>query len=94
VWSAARPDRFTPGKDPVPIVQEAGWAPGLIWTCAKNLAPTGIHLQGGEEKRNVVDLAWKWQIPPKKAVHISTSLLGIKLQNRRLNSHKNTSLFF
>jgi hypothetical protein len=24
VWSAPRPGRFTPGKDPVPIVQEAG----------------------------------------------------------------------
>jgi len=23
---------FTPGKDPVPIVQEAGWAQGLVWT--------------------------------------------------------------
>jgi len=33
---------FTPGKDPVPIVQEAGWAPGPVWTGAKNLAPTGI----------------------------------------------------
>ena len=22
---------FTPGKDPVPIVQEAGWAPGPAW---------------------------------------------------------------
>jgi hypothetical protein len=41
-WSAPRPDRFTPGKDPVPIVQEAGWVPGPVWTCAKNLAPTGI----------------------------------------------------
>jgi hypothetical protein len=30
--------RFTPGKDPVPIVQEAGWAPGPVWTCAENLA--------------------------------------------------------
>jgi hypothetical protein len=37
------PRRFTPGKDPVPIVQEAGWAPGLVWTCAKNLALTGIR---------------------------------------------------
>ena len=34
---------FTPGKDPVPIVQEAGWAPGLVWTGAENLAPTGIR---------------------------------------------------
>jgi hypothetical protein len=42
-WSAPRPSRFIPGKDPVPIVQEAGWAPGPVWTCAKNLAPTGIY---------------------------------------------------
>jgi hypothetical protein len=42
-WSAARPGRFTPGKDPVPIVQEAGWAPGPVWTGAENLAPTGIR---------------------------------------------------
>jgi hypothetical protein len=41
-WSAPRPGRFTPAKDPVPIVQEAGWAPGPVWTCAKNLAPTRI----------------------------------------------------
>ena len=34
---------FTPGKDPVPIVQEAGWAPGPVWTGAENLAPTGIR---------------------------------------------------
>jgi len=26
----------------VPIVQEAGWAPGLVWTCVENLGPTGI----------------------------------------------------
>ena len=35
--------RFTPGKDPVPIVQEAGWVPGPVWTVAENLAPTGIR---------------------------------------------------
>ena len=34
---------FTPGKDLVPIVQEAGWAPGPVWTGAENLAPTGIR---------------------------------------------------
>ena len=33
----------TPGKDPVPIVQEAGWAPGPVWIGAENLAPTGIR---------------------------------------------------
>ena len=34
---------FTPGKDPVLIVQEARWAPGQVWTDAENLAPTGIR---------------------------------------------------
>jgi hypothetical protein len=38
-WSAPRPGRFTPWKDRVPIVKEAGCAPGPVWTCAKNLAP-------------------------------------------------------
>jgi hypothetical protein len=37
------PAAFTPGKDPVPIVQEAGWAPGQVWTGAENLAPTAIR---------------------------------------------------
>ena len=26
------PAASTPGKDPVRIVQEAGWAPGPVWT--------------------------------------------------------------
>ena len=34
---------FTPGKDPVPIVREDGWAPGPVWTGAENLAATGIR---------------------------------------------------
>jgi hypothetical protein len=34
---------FTPGKDPVPTVQEAGWASGPVWKGAENLAPTGIR---------------------------------------------------
>jgi len=33
---------FTPGKDQVPIVQEAGWTPGPVWTGSENLAHTGI----------------------------------------------------
>jgi hypothetical protein len=30
-------------RDPVPIVQEAGWAPGPVWTITENLAPAGIR---------------------------------------------------
>ena len=33
---------FTPGKDPVPTVQEDRWAPGLVWISVENIAPTGI----------------------------------------------------
>jgi hypothetical protein len=33
---------FTPGKGPVPIVLEAGWASGPVWTGAESLASTGI----------------------------------------------------
>ena len=37
------PAALPPGKDPVPIVQEAGWAPGQVWTVAGDLAATGIR---------------------------------------------------
>ena len=36
------PAAFTPGKDPVPIVQEAEWAPDPVWIGAENLAPPGF----------------------------------------------------
>ena len=29
-------------KDPVPIVEEAGWAPGPVWTGVENLHPPGF----------------------------------------------------
>ena len=35
VSSTPRP-LFTPGKDPVPILQEAGWAPGPLWSGGKS----------------------------------------------------------
>jgi len=38
-WSTPSPGRFTPWKDPVPIV----WATGPVWTVTENLAPAGIR---------------------------------------------------
>ena len=35
VSSKLRP-HFTPGKDPVPLLQEARWAPGPVWTGGKS----------------------------------------------------------
>jgi hypothetical protein len=56
-WSAPRPGRLTPGKDSVPIVQEAGWAPGLVGTCAKNLARIGhaVRINQGRTVKNIFD---------------------------------------
>ena len=41
--STPRHSRFTPWRDPVPIVQEAGWALGPVWTGAENLTITVIR---------------------------------------------------
>jgi len=38
----ARP-KHTPENDPVPILQEGGWASVPVWTCAENLDPTGTR---------------------------------------------------
>jgi hypothetical protein len=35
--SATRPATLYPGKDSVTILQEAGWAPGPVWTGGKSL---------------------------------------------------------
>ena len=36
------PAASTPGKDPVPIVQEAGWASGPVWAGGKSRPPPGF----------------------------------------------------
>jgi hypothetical protein len=49
VWSASRSGRFTPGKDPVPIIRVGGWwVPGPVWTCAKNLASNRDFFRSSE----------------------------------------------
>jgi len=35
VNSTPRP-HFTPGKNPIPILQEVGWAPGPVWKGGKS----------------------------------------------------------
>ena len=40
------PAAFTPGKDSIPIVQEAGWALELVWIGAENLAPHRDSIPG------------------------------------------------
>ena len=35
------PTAFTPGREQLPIAQEAGWGTGPVWIGAENLTPTG-----------------------------------------------------
>jgi len=44
VSSTPRP-QFTPGKDPIPIVKEAGWAPGPVWMGRKSRPHRGFLIQ-------------------------------------------------
>ena len=49
--STPRFGHFTPRKDPVPIVQEAEWAPGPVWTGAENLAPHRDSIPGPSSRQ-------------------------------------------
>ena len=40
------PARFALRKDPVPIVYQAGWAPGPVWTGAENFASQRDSIPG------------------------------------------------
>jgi hypothetical protein len=43
--------QLTPKKDPVPILQGAGWASELGWTGAEIIAPTGIRSPDRQARR-------------------------------------------
>ena len=65
---------FTPGKDPVPIVQEAGWAPGPVWTGEENLAlPTGIRSPDRPARSQSLYLLSY----PTHSKHVEDNLIGI-----------------
>jgi hypothetical protein len=79
--SVSRPGRFNPGKDPLPIVQEAGWAPGPVWTDTKNLAP-----QPGFDPGIVHPVASHyidWAIP----AHVQDNIKGIESNVRPTQPH-------
>jgi len=77
VSSTSRP-HFTPGKDPAPIVQEAGWAPGPVRTDGKS-RPTGIWSQTVQP---VISRCTDWITWP----------IYIYIYNFRLNWHSRTDI--
>jgi len=47
----------TPGKDPVPIVQEAGCAPGPVWTGGKSCFHRDSILDRPARSQSVTELS-------------------------------------
>jgi hypothetical protein len=41
-WSVPHPSYFAPRKETVFIVQEAGWAPGMVWMGLENIVLPGF----------------------------------------------------
>ena len=54
------PAALPPWWDSVPIAQEAGWAPGPVWTGAEILALTGIRSIGTHADLNNVIIVLKF----------------------------------
>ena len=75
-WSTPRPGRFTPGKDPVPVVQEAGWAQGPVWTGAENLALTGIR---SPDRPARSESLYRLSYPGPPTLHVHVQILRFQV---------------
>ena len=56
------PSALAPGKEPVPTIKEAGWAPGPSWTGAENLAPHRDSKTGLQEIKSYRQQRLCWQV--------------------------------
>ena len=62
-------------RDPATIVQEAGWAPGLVWTGGENLATTGIRsLDRPARSESLYQLSY----PGQQLSHGTSKFSGLK----------------
>jgi len=88
VCSTPRP-HFTPGKDPVPILQEVGWAPGPVWTDGKSLPHRDSIPDPPARRKSLHRLSylahshpqvWSLMCIPKKTAQHRDSLKGNGVQ--------------
>jgi len=61
-------------RDPVPIVSEAVWPPGPVWTSGENLAPTGF------DPRTVQPVASRY-------AYLTIAALCLNDMKNNLNTH-------
>ena len=72
------PATLYPGKDPVPILEEAGWAPGPVWTGGK----TRPHRDSIPDR------------PARSSVAIPTELPGPRSRNMQIKCLRKIEGFF
>ena len=75
--------QLTPGKDLVPIVQEAGWASGPVWTGAENLAFIGIRSPDGPARRQSL---YRLRYPAHRYIIYTAMAVGFTVNVLRLAS--------
>ena len=68
-----------PGKDPIPIVQDAGWASGPVWTGAEILASTEVRSPDRPARRQTLyRLRYPAHSPKSLSIKINISLNGMQ----------------
>ena len=76
-WSASRPGRsLLPGKEPVPILQEGGWAPGPVWT-GGNSCP---HRDSIPDRQPVASRYTDWATRPIYIYIHTHTMTGLKFK--------------
>jgi len=75
---------FTPGKDPVLIVQKAGWASGPVLTGAENLAPPPTGIRCPDRPARSQSLYRLIYLPPTPSLRNKNGALKVMFSSRRL----------
>ena len=94
VVSSMRRPQFTPRKDTVPILQEALWAPGPVWTSGKS-RPTGIR---SRTVQPVVSRYTDWATGPTlwtmELWKVGKKLFTLQVEALRLSRNVGTDLYY
>jgi len=92
-WLTPSPGRFKPGREPVPIVQGAWWAPRLVWAGAENLAATGIRSPDHQTRRKSLNRCTCLRNDVPYIFHGSTAPVGLGLfEVPRQHSFRHTTI--
>jgi hypothetical protein len=79
---------LTPGKDPVPTVQEAGWASGPVWTGVENLDPPGFNPRTVQPVGSRSKVKWTGHILRRNHLLKQVTELKIEVTGRRARRRK------